>query len=221
MIKNTSINPSLNPSGQQAFAESILGKVVEPQTRWSPGSLSASVLDASESKQVILISMGQLVSLSHSPGGLADVFTAIDASTGFVVRQNFSAVAGDSKSKQIDLLDFPGWNLVLDIQDSSAVPFADPFIRGLLVPSVPTYTLLALVNRLESISLSESLHTVITVDQDSEMVSVAVFDTVERSEAALTASVNAGVVGGMAISAAFLTVAASSSGPSTPGFGWE
>lgn len=220
MIKTVSLNSVFTPSGNVDLANEIIGKVVEPQLRWSPGSLVNSALSTSEVPLIVVITGAALFLLDGSGSGApmenVDGFLLdIDEVEGYLAHDVFTAEAGDSKSKTI---------LVGGITPTSTLALEDTALGDshpvyqIFTPKRPAFTVLSLINAVENAFLTNGDHYVIVVDQRSETVTVVLFDSASDAE-----SHGAAYAGGFSsdrkVAAYNTTFEAGSS--STPSFGWE
>lgn len=216
MIKNTTVNTILTPEENFSVTDSILGRVVEAQTRWSPGSLLASIFGSLAVAQTVMISPGQVV--AGVPGHLQNARNAITGATGYGIEYAFGVEASDSKSKVLIAEEV---SLVCELRDSMDELVDDVIVSGMLTPPRPSYTALAAVNKLESLAFANFGGYVIFVDQNTETLYLYTFDTAIHAEAAIAAVLALGSGNTFVPSVAFLTEPPTSGGSDVPSFGWE
>lgn len=209
MTKDTLINPSLTPSGQVIVAESILGKIQEPQTRWSPGALAASMVNLATVPMVVVVSLNQALALQIPSG--ADARNFFNAAFGAsIATYVFTPEAGDTKSRFV-VVDDVNVQVIITLEGE---PATDPLLLDILSPRRPSYTAASLINALET-SLFDNHGGVylILLDQNSGEVSVILFPSQAAVDAAIVAM--SSTVGVSVFSAFLTTPGSSSSGPSS------
>ena len=219
MIKNVSINAAETPSGNIDLANSIIGKTVEPQLRWSPGSLVNSAMNLSEKPLHIIISRDSLALADASGFATGDLVNQALAmaglAAGYIGMEIFSAEVGEARSKMISN------GKISTVQtitvDESDLGDDHPVFQ-LFAPKRPSFTVLSLVNAIESALINHGDNYVILVDQSNETVTVILFDSPANSEGFAVAWF--GTQEGDVKVASFSTTFEASAG-STPSFGWE
>lgn len=214
-IKETRVSNILTPAAKLASAQDVLERPADPQTRWTPGALSASIMGAFQQPLDVFISPGKVVAFLSSENV---AFYGFLDDNGVVPSQvlTFSAAESASKSKPLELADFA--MVISPTVDGVAVtPQTNPVVFGVMVPEPPTYTALALVNRLENLSLANNVGYVIEIRQDTEEIVFTQFATAAGAETEFTSFADSEKA---KILAAFDTVAESSSAPIVR-HGWE
>lgn len=164
-MKNASVNSTLTPSGNLALAGQTLGlQEVPDSVRTSEGSLLASLLAAATPALIVFVTPASLVACT--PG--ADTTTIIDTIGGSSPNIHvFTALEAATKARP---LNYNGNPVVIGATIDGVAP-SDPYISGVAVPAVPSYTALALVNKLVSIAEAEEDDYVIAVNQIDGTVS--------------------------------------------------
>lgn len=218
MIKNTSVNTALAIGTAAAFSTSVLsGRPSDPITRWSPGSLAATVMGNSDLPLLVLISATQLVALTKDgaesyQGDIADIFNGADGGGAMLT---FVPGESETKSRTVSVAGItPG----ITLKDAgNADVAADSILGKILRPTLPVYTALSLMNALESASGSDPF--VIALDQLTGNVTFIPFESAAQADAAIAAMAG---VQDFEVVAAYLMDGGSSSGSSTAGkWGWE
>lgn len=220
MIKNVSVNALSTPSGNIELAERMMGHVVQSQPRWSPGSLVNSILSESEVPLVVLISKYKIVALVGSGLGktwISDDFIDAGIATGTEI---FEQVEGTSKSREVDCdkITIPSLDLTLS---SPGLPLDHP-IYDVFKPKRPTFTVLSLVNALESALFDKGDDYIIAVSQNDASVVVGTFSDGIAVDDYLSAVIASGMINGIsADKVAIFDTTFEVSDPGTPSFGWE
>ena len=220
MIKDTIVNTTLTPLDNRDIADAILGKVVEPQTRWSPGSLISSLFGESSSKQLVLMTNTQIQAFTYA--GVLDLGFLDDLaeSPGNIGSYEFFANASESRSKTLNV--GSGETVSIDLLDNLDAPITEPLYRGILLPALPTYTILSLVNKLEALLVADGSFYVIVISQENDgEVRVYAYGTSAQADAAVAAAAATMDTDGFEMNVAFITTPGSSSGSDVPSFGWE
>lgn len=220
MIKNVVINPTLTPAPKVDFTNGILGRVLEPQTRWSPGNLMAAVLSGLAVDCLSLINKTQLVVLEGD-------FTAALAALNLGGKQRLecsSVEGGTGKNRVVEFkyLDNGGGMSTLSHGVSEQFGMT-PGWTNLVVdeinrPELPTYSPATLVTALDAFYGDEDY--LIVFDQVSGTFVVVCASGVPLLDSnALIASAIAAA--GSTVVSAFLT-SPNSSAPVSPGSAaWE
>lgn len=214
MTKDTVINPTLTPANKVDFTEGVLGKVVDIQTRWSPGSLASQLIGASEQKVAVVFTATQLVGMVTSAAFLA----ALQGSAAVVASWTATPI-GSERSRAIDLVRIPGgaYSVIApSVEDGNLTPVgSEDFVFSLLGPVRPTFTVLSLLNKFEDFALSNGGGYLIGVDQESGKAFYLSFATSADADAALAV-----LAGDFDVLSAFLmTGSAAASNGSV--FNWE
>jgi len=221
MNKSVAINILGTPEENNALALSMIGQVIEPQTRWTPGALANSVLDAASVPTALIISalsFGVLAVEGVSGSTVVDGFdTAFLAATGHVTKDRFTAESSTTKSKLITTPTVSVPVLLIDFTEPDGAAETHPMFQ-ILAAKRPTFTVSSLVNGLENALIANGDNYVILVDQVSESVTVYLFSSAANAAAFASAVVTTPPVGDR-LALFDTTFEAPSAG--VPSFGWE
>lgn len=152
MNKNVAINPAY--PANDAIAETVLGKVVEPvKTRWSPGALASSALSNTASPAVLVFGASFMsVSTPASPAAYVADFKSIADGLSLAATLNAFAVTGNTRSRALDFA-ASGISFPVALQVDDAVVRSSMNADGLIevfAPVVQPLTASSLVGKIDS-----------------------------------------------------------------------
>lgn len=218
MIKNVTVNSTLTPEENLTIAERMVGQVVQAQPRWSPGSLVNSILSEASVALLVLVSATGVVALDNTGG--SNIETALGGLAG---KMEIFTASGDKKSKQISCVTVTVPDLALDIDAEFSFGVDHPLYQ-ILAPTLPSFTLLSLVNAVETaMGIADGKDDyLIVADQITEKLYVVLADGPGVSGASFVPELigDGGDFATLPVVAAFDT-AIDASSPSAPSFGWE
>jgi hypothetical protein len=208
MIKSTSTNSTITPEGKIETAETILGRIQEPQTRWSAGALVTAIMAQVVTAVVCLVSASKVVAVNFATAAdLTDALTDECAAAG----NAYTFVPESGSSSRSRVLSMNGISVTISSNSASAV------VDAVLLPSHPTYTALTLVNKLETVLEEEELPYLLVIDQLSGEAHCYTFASQAAADAALAGVVAAGA----SVEVAYdLVLPADEVTPTAP-FAWE
>lgn len=219
MNKQTSINTTLTALANRSFAEEVMGKTFTPvQDRWSPGALLSSLFAVSVAPMFAVFGSNQVLAYDSSDIANANIASSIDGGLSedptSIAAISFAAEVSTSKSKVITVA---GVSVSIAPVGLPVNEDAADIVSGVLLPVPPTYTILSLANKLESLALATGKGYLVTVNQETEVATVYLFADSAAADAALAA---VRIVADGVIKVAFDTPIAAIQ-PSSPKFGWE
>lgn len=192
MIKNVAVNEIFTTGNANLeLADGVLGRISEPQTRWSPGSLAAAIM-ATATVPLLIVATGHTVraytvdSDAHAESALVTL-----SGGGHYDQFVFHPVEGQTtKSRAFVVKDSGGEPIVVDIGavfDGSALPEGP--MTEMVLPSAPTYSASSLVNKWETASLAAADHNywLAMLCQRTGKAMVIRFDTLANLNSFITA----------------------------------
>lgn len=216
MNKQTSINTTLTALADRPFAEEVMGKTFTPvQDRWSPGALISSLFAVSIAPILAIFGSNQVLAYNLEDAANATItddfkFAVGDSADAVIV---FEAVESLTKAKELSV---DGVSIAITPTGLPAGDAGD-IVAGVLLPTAPSYTILSLANKLESLAIAQGKGYVVIVEQETEVVTLYLFADTAAADAAL-ATARSGSGGTLKV--AFDTPI-SPIQPSSPKLGWE
>jgi hypothetical protein len=220
--KTTTVNSTLTPSGDLAFANAALGAVpAPPQDRFSAGSLASSVLSASDDPMLLIVGASILISADQSIAGNEGNGVAISLADNLdvdIIPLEFEVGSVSGKS---GLLTIVGEEIsITSTVTADGDPVTEPVRLALLQPVRSSFSLLSLINKVESVCNAEGKGFIVLLNQDTEELTVYLYPTPAAAAAALAAARTAFTSTGGTIKAAFDMIVPSTS-PSAIKYAFE
>lgn len=228
MVKTIAINEVFTPPGNVLAANSIIGNVVPDNIRFSPGSLAASVLANSTARQLLVCSFSTMAAFTITGSDHQDSVNSPLTGTFPLGNRKLVALESSVKSKALAVPSIPGLTVEAFVTSDGTALETDPLLVHLLTPEAPRYTLLSLLNEIESFYLdreeldpSGSNGVLLVVDQFDESVTVWNYATTAEADAAVLSLLGQTPLTSLALNAVFDMIVETSGGPTINRFGWE
>jgi hypothetical protein len=157
MIKNVTVQTPFTTGAENlALADTVIGRIAEPQTRWSPGALVAAIIAAATSPLVVIATADSVNAwaLDTEAHALA-ARVALGGVSNKVMAYDLTPLDGQTtKSRQFELGENYGATspviLVNTIEDEVG-DISDTPLGLLMKPVTPSYSASSLVNKWESV----------------------------------------------------------------------
>lgn len=150
MIKNVAVNTDFTTGAPNlALADTVLGAIREPQTRWSPASLVAAIIGAATVPLTIFVTADSVRAYEVDTEAHANAMLTAMVTQG---QAEFAAILTPIEGQTTKSRQFTA--ALLDIATTFELnggDFADTPFGSLLMPTHPSYSAASLINRWESI----------------------------------------------------------------------